>query len=319
MQLDTIQNLYHYLHSHQTARHYLQGCYEKLPNIDAEAKSYENCTPFMHELAHAHEFYQQAQTTKPLIQPILLFYGMVHLLKAVLLTRRPFYPETTAMLAHGVSARKRKKKSYTFLQDEVRPQLHGLFPYIAEHLFSMRQLSFEKISMQRLLRLVPELAPLFHLEGKKSMVAVGNTRESRTLSFPLQLLDTYHLTANAFIQRIQMHLPATASIDQTSSDLKLHLTEPLVEEQGAFFIHQDGRIFFPVERDDYLPISEVLIHYLLLYNLSMLSRYEAEWWGELVNTKTDLEYPLIIQFMNTTAKKMPLLLGKMLWERHIAI
>lgn len=57
-----------------------------------------------------------------------------------------------------------------------------------------------------------------------------------------------------------------------------------------------------------------MVHYLLLYNLSMVSRYEAEWWGDLLVTKPEIDYPLITQFLKITAQKVPLLLGETLFN-----
>ena len=66
-----------------------------------------------------------------LIQPILLFYGFVHLIKACLLQQDPCYPENTSVFAHGVTTRKRKKQQYEFLKDEVKFQKNGLFSMYA--------------------------------------------------------------------------------------------------------------------------------------------------------------------------------------------
>ncbi|MEH7537842.1 YaaC family protein, partial [Bacillus toyonensis] len=54
------------------------------------------------------------------------------LFKACLLTIDPNYPESTTVLAHGVTTRKRKKQGYQFLEDEVKIQKNGLFTHVAE-------------------------------------------------------------------------------------------------------------------------------------------------------------------------------------------
>src|SRR5690554_765711 len=95
-----------YLQSEESARGYLYHCYKTIKGINAEKMSYENCRRFMHYLDHGMQMYEQGEKITPVIKPILYFYGMVHLLKACLLTIRPEYPESTSLLAHGVSARK---------------------------------------------------------------------------------------------------------------------------------------------------------------------------------------------------------------------
>ncbi|MDY0394731.1 YaaC family protein [Virgibacillus halophilus] len=161
MKQEEIISFYSYLQSQKTAQDYLKQCYEKIPGVDAEKKSYENANTFLYYLAHGRQFYENGKNLDLLLQPLLYFYGMVHLLKACLLTERPEYPESTSVLAHGVSARKRKKRNYIFSEDEVRIQHNGLLPYFTKHLFHLKYLPFEKIDMSRLLRLIPEISPLF--------------------------------------------------------------------------------------------------------------------------------------------------------------
>ncbi|HEX6593308.1 MAG TPA: YaaC family protein [Bacillota bacterium] len=309
MDANDIEVLYTYLSSQQTARHYLYRCYQKLNISDAEIKSYENCTPFMYYLEHGHQFYNNGKQMDYLLQPILYFYGMIHLLKAALLTKRPDYPESTSMLAHGVSTRKRKKKNYTFLDDEVKPQHKGLFPYFSEHLFLLKKIPFSKIKMHQLLAILPELSGLFRIHDREKMIKVG-TVHSRSLTFPCTILDDYNLTENTFIQRIKSYAPDIDYSESSSTMIDIRLKRPIHQSFGPFFVHMDRTIYFPKRREHFLTISEVMAHYLLLYNLSMLSRYEAEWWGELLMTKSELDFPFISSFLNITAKKVPLLIGK---------
>ena len=97
-------------------------------------------------MEHAQIYYKQAADSPLLIQPILLFYGFVHLIKACLLTIDPNYPENTSVLAHGVSTRKRKKQQYEFLKDEVKFQKNGLFPCMLENMFNIKHLEGDKIN-----------------------------------------------------------------------------------------------------------------------------------------------------------------------------
>ena len=106
---EEIHSFYTYLQSQQPAQKYLLQCYQQINEIDAERKSYENCNVFMYCLNHGMEYYHAGDKLDTVLKPVMLFYGMAHLLKACLLTKRPDYPESTSVLAHGVSTRKRKK------------------------------------------------------------------------------------------------------------------------------------------------------------------------------------------------------------------
>ncbi|SET74804.1 YaaC-like Protein [Oceanobacillus limi] len=310
-----IDSLYVYLQSQQTAQKYLFECYKNIDGIDAETKSYQNCNVFMYYLDHGIQFYESGKKLDPLMQPILYFYGMVHLIKGLLLTKRPNYPESTTVLAHGVSARKRKKKNYTFIEDEVKVQHNGLFPYLSEHLYSIKRMPFEKITMKGLLSLIPELSHLFQFQQQQKLVKVGHVN-SDSLIFSKNLLDTYHLTERAFIERIKPYLPNIDGVNSESLHVQVNLSSPFIDTVGPFFIHQDQSIYFPTERENFISITEVMVHYLLLYNLSMLSRYEAEWWGDLLHLKSEADYPFIYEFLKVTSNKIPYLIGSELYQSY---
>jgi len=301
-----------YLQSQETSQHYLKTCYEQLHIPDAATLSYQNANVFMYNLEHGNAFYTHGKKSDMLLQPILYFYGMVHLLKAALISLRPHYPESTKILAHGVSTRKRKKKQYSFLEDEVKIQHQGLFPYFSEHLFHMKQMPFEKITMHRLATSIPELQCLLRLEQQDEFIEVGTIGET-SLTFPIDILDAYYITANAFIKRVSTHIPPVIKTNVNKTNISFELKQPITKSFGPFFIdHFEEKIYFPKNREHFIPVSEVMIHYLLLYNLSMLSRYESQWWGELLTLKPDNEFPLISHFLSVTAEKTPLLLGDIL-------
>ncbi|WP_339230798.1 YaaC family protein [Oceanobacillus sp. FSL K6-2867] len=302
-----VDEFYTFLNAQQNAQNFLYQCY--LGMDDAESKSYQNYSTFMYLLDHSQRFYENGRKADELVQPVLYFYGLVHLLKAYLLTKRPDYPESTTQLAHGVTARKRKKKFYTFTDDEVKVQQHGMFPYFSEHLYSIKRMPFEKIRMEVLFSLLPEMNDFFALQKQEKLAAVGSAN-SVHLHFPTKLLDNYHLTEKAFIARIQNYLPTIKAIKSGKLMIDIQLEDYVDYSNGPFFKHlETDQLYFPAYRDALLPISEVMIHYLLLFNLSMLCRYESEWWGDLFVSKADMDYPLIHHFLQITAQKIPQQIG----------
>lgn len=300
--------LFTYLQSQETAQQYLKKHYNALEAVHTEVKSYENANTFMYYLDHGGQFIASGKKSPMLMQPILLFYGLTHLLKAYLLTIRPDYPESTSVLAHGVSTRKRKRKNYTFVQDEVKIQYNGLFAYAANHLYGMKIIPFDKIKMGKLLALIPEMNHLLSFSGEDKLIPVGSDNEKR-LRIPESILDDYNITERALMKRITDCLPGSKEIVRDSGFLQVSMEQPIQQSVGPFYYHKDGTIYFPSEREHFLTIPEILIHYLLLYNLSMISRYETEWWGELLTIKTDTDFPYIKHFLNTAAEKIPLLLA----------
>ena len=284
---------------------YLKRCYKNLEQ--AEQKSYENCYPFIYYLEHAKIYYDQAANSPILIQPILLFYGFVHLIKACLLTKDPKYPENTTVLAHGVTSRKRKKQQYEFLKDEVKFQKNGLFSCMVEKMFNLKNKEGDKITMMDLLQQIPELHPLFsQLEGKSTFLDISIQQQS--LSIPEQILDYYHMTENRFIDYLQLKSSNMLSYKK-SAENSLLFEQPRKNNPFTIIKYNliEEHFCLPITKSDYIEFPEMVSHYLLLFNLSMIARYETEWWSELIKTMPNKDYPFIVQFLNTTSKKGPFL------------
>ncbi|WJE15831.1 YaaC family protein [Halobacillus sp. ACCC02827] len=58
---------------------------------------------------------------------------------------------------------------------------------------------------------------------------------------------------------------------------------------------------------------ELLRYFAVLYNLSMLVRYEGEWWGEMEQMKDREDYVFILHFLETASERIPELIS--LWMK----
>jgi hypothetical protein len=297
---------YSFLFSAENTQAFLKNKYLKQHIENPEQKAFENCYAFIYYLEHGQVYYKQAESSPLIIKPILLFYGLVHLLKACILTINPFYPENTSVLAHGVTTRKRKKQNYQFFQDEIKFQKNGLFPYMSETLFHMEQLEGDKLSMGDLLQMLPELDNLFgRLEGMKNFVKVP-VRDNQFI-IPEKLLDHFHMSDN----RLKEFLTSKYKDLFLFSDEGLTFTfgdSPFRRPSPIKYQLEDKYFAFPLHKHDYFHLPELLVHYLLLYNLSMIARYETEWWGELTKMMPTKDYPFITTFLDLTIEKGPFLI-----------
>lgn len=315
MNKEKIATFYTYLSSQQSIQQFLHQCYQDQGWENPETNSYKNSMPFLYYLEHGHMFYQTGNKISAEIKPILLFYGMTYLLKALLVARRPHYPESTKILAHGVSTRKRKKRDYTFLEDEVRIQQNGLFAYFSNHLYHIKKFPKEKYRMIDLLSVLPHMNHLFQLDGQKPLCKVGEVNDDEII-FPSNILDTYFLTAHAFVNRVKRYLPIITKTTITKQKIHIQLSKPIDHISAPFYVDDQQQLFFPRDREHFFPLSEVMIYYLLLYNLSMVSRYETEWWGDLISNKTEKDHSYINHFLQIANEKVPLLIGKKLYSLH---
>lgn len=302
-------NSYSFFFSASSTQAYLKNCYQKQQLEQAEQRSYQNCYPFIYYLEHGKIYYQQAYHAPLIIQPILLFYGFVHLIKACILTKDPNYPETTSVLAHGVSTRKRKKQQYSFFEDEVKFQKSGLFPFMSDKLFHMKQMEGEKATMGELLSYIPELSDLFlQLERKKTFLKAEFVDDNFIISN--KVLDSFHMTESRLKDYLQSKFQGTFTISQADgANLKIMIDRHGKNAPIPFRMNLIDRHFsFPYSKEGLFHFPELLIHYLLLYNLSMIARYETEWWSELMKMMPNKDFPFIQSFLQTTISKGPYLI-----------
>ncbi|MDC2867828.1 YaaC family protein [Bacillus sp. BP-3] len=317
------QKLSFFLSSTHT-QHYLTHCYKKLGNTNTEKKSFENCYPFIYYLEHGKNYYQLCNIAPFSIKPVLLFYGMSQLLKACLLTVDPNYPELTSVLAHGVTTRKRKKQGYQFIDDEVKIQKHGLFTHVAEQMFHVKHLEGEKYTMEGLLQRIAELADLFRYSKRKNNLYKLKEVTENIFTFPTRILDTFHMTEERFIRYMEgigrdLNVRYT---NFTEGDSHLYFSASMRQWNPLYsapltYNHYTNTYYLPANSETTLP--ELLIHYLLLYNLSMISRYETDWWYDLLGSYASEDYPFISEFLAVTAEKVPYYIYLYLMSQHNVI
>ncbi len=304
-----IQDTWTYFRTFYSANHtqnYLNQKYSKLQ--DSERLSYQNCYTLIYYLEHAKKYYDQSTSAPYELQPVLLFYGMVQLMKAAILTVDPNYPETTQVLAHGASTRKRKKVEYEFLSDEVKIQKNGLITHFSEKIFQLNGLEGEKFKMAGLLKKIPEMhTTFFHLYGET--VAYPMTRNQENIySLTNAILDDLHLTPEGFTNYLQEHsIQKNIHIREEDGKVLAKFNEnmnPLTCSPLQFGL-TNKQYFLPKDRQQYRFFPELLAHYLILYNLSMICRYETDWWGELFHHYSSNDYPFITKFLEVTMQKVP--------------
>jgi len=299
-----------YFQSAVYSQEYLKSRYKNLPvEIDSSKYGYDNCYSFMYYLDHGKLYYTQADNAPLAIKPVLLFYGLVHLIKACLLTVDPYYPETTSVLAHGVTSRKKKKQQYQFVFDEVKVQRLGLFTHFSKQMFHVEHLDGEKFVMRNLLAQLPELDDCFEFFRFTNMIHLH--RNDNRYHLPIKVLDYYHKTFDSFKEYIDSKCDSHIQWLDASNEYITISSE--VELSLPFRYHSEKNIYcLPMEKSKLAMIPELIIYYLLLYNLSMIARYETEWWSELIKTTPTNDYPFINRLLSIALYKTPYLVHQFL-------
>ena len=315
-------NDYHHLfspyYSTDYTQKYLQKTYNQSGTSSADVYSYDNCNKFISYIENGLLYFKQVDSNPIQLKPLLLYYGFTHFLKACLLIVDPLYPQTTAVLSHGVSTRKKKKQQYEFLYDEIKIQRHGLFTHTAEKIFKISQLENEKIAMADLLMELPELVCLFKRLKNKNTCAKVHFNEKKTIAYvPEYVLDHYKMTADRFKEHIKSkwHIPIM-DIQNDGTMLSVHfeqMYQPLAGNLPFRFNIQTGNYYLSLQKEGLATaLPDLLILYLLLYNLSMISRYETEWWSDLFKEMPFYDLPFINSLLKIAELKVPLLVSEWL-------
>jgi hypothetical protein len=292
------------------SQNYLRGIYEAREIQEAVSKSYQNGYSFIYYLIHGKRFFDQASLAPYEIKPLLLFYGTVQFCKACLLTVDQDYPENSTVLAHGVSTRKIKKQNFQFLHDSILIQKKGLFPHMATTLFGLGSLEGKKLRMEDLFHYLPDLNDLYKKIKGRPLCRPVEKGEKETFQVESKLLIDLQMSEDRFFRFFKgVFEPEGDSASKPFFVLKVVQD---LNKETPFLTDLKGNLYLPISKEDYPILPELLVHYLILYNLSMISRYETEWWNDLFLQRSSQDISFIQAFIDLTERKIPYLISQYL-------
>lgn len=252
---------YVYFESEPTTKTFLEDIYLKQKFEESKRLAFQNTPKFIYFIKQSREYFNAAKQSHILVKPLLVYYGMMSLIKSVVLTMDPHYPSNTSVLRHGITTRKIKKLDYIFNEDEIKIQKEGLMPHFYQLLTEKEHWPNHKYKVKELLSLIPELQESF----------------CRSFGSP----------------------PIGASFVAGHRDLETGNTVGQMPDYNK-------------NNPSFLP--ETVVHYLLMYNLGMLCRYETELWGEIIFSFSSGDMFMINEFINVAIRKFPNLILNMLFD-----
>jgi len=116
----------------KTARDFLEQKYEEKKITNYKQEALKNAIKFTMWLKQSFDIFSSLTKSSLWIKPLLMYYGMMSLLKAYLITIDEGYPKSVSVLRHGLSTKKRKKLN--ILDDSVKIQKDGLITQITQRL-----------------------------------------------------------------------------------------------------------------------------------------------------------------------------------------
>lgn len=311
--MQTCWDTLRYLETEPTARKYLALKYTKAGITPPDRHAFHQSNRFLYTLKQSRAYYHAASQSDLLIKPLLLFYGCVNLLKALLISRDPFYPQNSRMLQHGVTTRKIKRNPYAFLEDEVRPQKEGLFSVLTEK-FNLSPI-FDRYSAYQLFSFLPELCGDFYrtLDEKYWLeIQVNDYHPDGTLiTFPETQDGISFYSPDTFIDILNRHSPNGIQFELSTGEqipqksIYFRATSNRMLDDHPLFSCYANQFLFWNHSSDNQPLPTWASHYLLLYLLGMVCRYDTTWWGDLVLSHSYAETYLIEQFLILHERDFP--------------
>jgi hypothetical protein len=319
-------DMFVYFENEQTVSQFLRRCYEEQAFEGINRLVYQATPKFLFSIKQAREYYKAAEHCDILTKPLLLYYGMMALSKALITTKNPDYPSTTSVLRHGLSTRKLKRDQYQFADDEVRVQSDGIFNELHRALNGPPFEKQHRFLMKELLSVIPELMPAYERLYGPARVCSIDMSTDQTHCFwhvPRAFVSGGGRTREEFVDDLNRHAGDSArfysppSGHEEAGILRVgakgeHELHPLL----LFDISGRAHLRHPHEGD--LVIPEISLQFMIMFVLGMLCRYETERWGEMILTFASHDYFLINEFLNVSMRKFPnLILDALLGERHI--
>ncbi|MGY4688206.1 YaaC family protein [Salibacterium sp. K-3] len=270
---------------------------------DALRWSYRNTPAFHYEWLLGRTYWEEGAASGLLTRPLLLFYGLTHLLKGIVLIKDPHYPAASDLLAHGVTSRKKKRKQFTFLEDEVRVQKHGFFPHFSLSMFHVKHNAGEKWKINHLLFKWQAMIDLYlHIYGESALPLLRISSHEITVEHISGLKDS----SLSYIQKqIEQTGIKIEHIKKRTADAVLFSINQSPERTASRFAWRGENCYLPPSFQDVSGLAPLSVHYLLLYNLSMLCRYEGEWWGDLLTQRQAEDYSFIHFYLNMVLTDVP--------------
>ncbi|MBL0388978.1 hypothetical protein JJB07_20490 [Tumebacillus sp. ITR2] len=314
-----------YYENEQTTSDYLRRQYEA-QGVESVPKWVYQATPkFIFSIKQAREYYRAAEACDILTKPLLLYYGMMALAKALITSRIPDYPSTTSVLKHGLSTRKLKRDGYSFADDEVRVQKDGIFQTLHNTLGGPEFQPLQPFRMKELLSVIPELMHAYErLYGSAQVCPLNyqTASEKPHWHVPRAFVASAQKTRDELLEILNRHGEERSRFSYGEEPGETGLLR--IEVDGDPLHHRlllhdfSGRphLRFPHESDLVLP--EISVHFMIMFVLGMLCRYETERWGEMILTFSSHDTFLINEFLNVSMRKFPnLILDELNQEQTI--
>jgi hypothetical protein len=294
----------------------------------------------------AGEIYSLSESTSLLTKPVLLYYGMQRLAKALIFLRNPNI-DPNDLKKHGLTGAGISDKIDRFLHNKVRTTKKGIFPEFSRwttknnvlleatvyeeggyhhpryyiHEFDVSDfLNASEFKVYDLFSLIPEIGDLFHhFEMKNNLLIFcgvslrqhPNGKSDTLLSVEKKLdLDSLKTRFPIIGKFNSFRENPNKFTLQTRSKDTIEIPSPLVQSQTR-------HTWLIASTESSGKISDLNVHFILMFMLCHIARYKAPLLREIMEGRQKSEYcALIERFIEVSESKFPKLILDQLVGRY---
>jgi hypothetical protein len=260
----------------------------------------------------AKEYYQSSNSVTLLTKPLLIFYGMVALSKALFIAN---YLKKSPSTGHGLESPKDNFEA-EFSNISTMVKKDGTFPQF-HCCYSKQTLCGIKFTLKELLSIAPDVKTEYEAVFKKKSNSIDMKKDRYG----------YHLIDSDGLEKYDSIIQKLLRLNVSGVDSYKN-TQPQNIGKGIWIYNLPDNL--PIIRclsgkeclqlslrnDCDLYIPEMSVHYLIMYLLGMASRYYPKEWGEITEGKKSGNIYVIKKFLEITERKFPNLILNSLRNRE---
>jgi len=249
----------------------------------------------------AREYYESADRVSLLTQPLLIFYGMTALSKVLFIST---HGKKSPSTGHGLDP----PKSEVFAELSTKIQKDGTFPQF-HSCYSKEKLLRRKFAIKELLSSVPEVKVEYETvyNEKSRALKILRTR------YGVSVVDTEIEKYGNLAMDLRKFFPEIRQIQQLEKAVTIFSPSNVPTLHA---VSGEEYLVLPLEKKDKsIFLSELSVHFLIMYLLGMISRYHPKEWGETIEGEKSGEIYIVRKFLETSKRKFPNLILNKLWNR----
>lgn len=285
--------------------------------IDKKSKQISMC------IKQAHEYFVASESVSINTSPLLLFYGMLSLSKALIIANKEeIYLDDIKY--HGLETRPRYEFLNTYIEDELNWKIEkefavtnlGVFSYLLEILDDFSFPQYSVIEFQNILKCIPELQGIYekYYAESSSILSLYSCKINEAPNYSLKLFiqgtDSVDMIKvipelqNDFNISDQLH--HEQSIEFTSNNLSsfpkyMGIVSP---QAGGYYLikglkYYNGRQF----ENRYISLGS--LDYVGMYILSVCVRYKQVLWGQIISGEISGSISLIELLISSIKRRFP--------------